>query len=171
MDPVQLMIGAFRGGHKLLICGNGGSSAQASHFAAELVVRYRRNRIGLPAIALNDPAILTACANDLGFDTVFERQVLAYGRAGDVLVAISTSGKSANVLRAVYAAAVLRMHTLVLTGPADLFFGFDEAPGVQDLVINAPAGMDTAAIQEWHMQKLHDWARMIEDAYCDEVRA
>jgi len=100
----QICIAALRASKKILICGNGGSSAMASHFAAELVVRYRKNRAPLACIALNDPAILTACANDFGYDWVFSRQVLAYGQGHDVLIALSTSGKSRNVLNAIEAA-------------------------------------------------------------------
>src|SRR5258708_905815 len=98
----QKMADAIRAGNKILVCGNGGSAADAQHFAAELVGRYRQERIAWPALALTvDTSILTAVGNDYGFDQVFARQVQALGRPGDVLLAISTSGKSPNILNAV----------------------------------------------------------------------
>ena len=102
VDPAELCILAIKTGHKILICGNGGSAAMASHFAAELVVRYAQNRRALPCIALTaDQAVLTAAGNDIGFQNVFSRQVEALGQPGDILIALSTSGKSENVLAAI----------------------------------------------------------------------
>lgn len=167
MDPIiDLLISALEQEHKILICGNGGSAAQASHFAAELVVRYREDRAALPCIALNDPAILTAAGNDLGYEQVFARQVMAYGAEGDVLIAISTSGKSENVLQAIYAAELMDMHTVVLTGARE--------PATHDgaikhcHVLNHQAHI-TAEIQEMHMRTLHEWARQIEDYFVIEA--
>ncbi len=98
----QALRACIDSGHKILICGNGGSAAQAQHFAAELIVRYRKDRAAIPAIALTaDSAVLTACANDYGFERVFSRQVEALGNPGDVLIALSTSGKSKNVIAAI----------------------------------------------------------------------
>jgi phosphoheptose isomerase len=169
MDPLQHLIACLRGGNKILICGNGGSSAQASHFAAELVVRYAENRRALPCIALNDPAILTACGNDFGFEQVFARQVDAYGQNGDVLIAISTSGKSKNVLRAIEEAWRRDIHVLALTGPDGLSpelitIRSLQPPQFYVTVLRSP-GSSTAAIQEHQMKKLHTWALEIEKAY------
>ena len=98
----QLICDALAGGHKILICGNGGSAADAQHIAAELVGRYEKTRRSFPAIALTtDTSALTAVSNDFGFDEVFARQIAGLAQSGDVLVAISTSGRSANVLKAV----------------------------------------------------------------------
>lgn len=139
-----IIINALKNGQKVLICGNGGSAAQASHFAAELVVRYRQNRKALPCICLNsDTAILTACANDLGFHEVFARQVEAYGREDDILITLSTSGKSKNILEAINAARLQRM--VVITAPRE--------------------GKDTAEIQEYQMRWLHVLAAEIEQAF------
>lgn len=116
-DPAVTMLEiALKEGHKILFCGNGGSSCDASHLAAELVVRFVNERKAYPAIALNDHAILTACANDYNFGQVFARQVKALGVAGDVLVALSTSGRSRNVLEAIIAAKFLGMPTLGISG-------------------------------------------------------
>lgn len=114
-----MMSDTFRGGGKLLICGNGGSAADAQHVAAELVSRLTKDfeRPGLPAIALTtDTSFLTAYANDVDFEGVFERQVQALGREGDLLIGISTSGNSRNVLRAVAYAKAHGMKTIGLTG-------------------------------------------------------
>lgn len=98
---IKALIKAFKAGKKVIICGCGGSSSQASHFAGEFMCRYKEDRKPLPAIALNDPAILTAISNDYSFDVAFSRQVEALGNKGDVLIALSTSGKSKVVLNAI----------------------------------------------------------------------
>ncbi len=114
---IDLVAGAVGGGHKLLLFGNGGSAADAQHIAAELVGRFLGERRALPAIALTtDTSALTAIANDYGYDEVFARQVRALGRAGDVALGISTSGKSPSVLRAIEAARSLGLKTIGLTG-------------------------------------------------------
>jgi D-sedoheptulose 7-phosphate isomerase len=114
-DVVRLVLDTLRGGGKLLFCGNGGSAADAQHLAAEYVVRFSRNRVPLPALALTaDGSVLTAGANDLGFERVFERQVRALAREGDLLVLHSTSGASANLLRAADAARELGVRTVAL---------------------------------------------------------
>lgn len=119
LTAANLIIESYRNGGKVLLCGNGGSAADCQHMAAELVSRLTKDfdRPGLPAIALTtDTSIITAYANDCGFDGVFERQVQALGRKGDVLIGISTSGKSVNITRAVNAAHDLGMKTLGLLG-------------------------------------------------------
>ena len=121
LSAADLITAAFRSGGKVLLCGNGGSAADCQHLAAEFVNRLTRefDRPGLPAIALTTNAsVLTAVTNDTGADEVFARQVQTFGKPGDVLIGISTSGASANVLRAVEAAHAAGMRTIALTGPA-----------------------------------------------------
>jgi D-sedoheptulose 7-phosphate isomerase len=137
-------------GGRLLVCGNGGSAAQAQHLTAELVGRYQAEREPYSAVPLvADLACLTAVANDYGYDEVFARQVRAHGRSGDLLLAISTSGRSANVLSAVDAASQLGLWTMAMTGPLPnpLSTRADDA-----LAIEAPT---TAAIQEAHQVAIH----------------
>ena len=112
----QLIDAALRRGNKILFCGNGGSAADSQHLAAEFVGRFQTERRGLPAVALTvDTSILTAVANDYGYDTVFARQVQALGQPGDVLVGLSTSGNSANVLRAIAEAKAKGMTCIGMT--------------------------------------------------------
>lgn len=133
-----------RGG-KVLSCGNGGSACDAMHFAGELVGRFVNDRKALPAIALSaDPGILTAIGNDYGFEEIFARQVRAHGRPGDMLIAISTSGKSPNVLKALKAADEIGMRSVLLTGEK----GKDLSG--PDYVIAVPSQI-TAHIQETHI--------------------
>ncbi len=112
----QSMLGCWKAGGKVLIAGNGGSAADAMHFAEELLVRFHRNRKALAAIALCDPTILTCAGNDFGFDQVFSRQVEGLGRAGDLLIVMSTSGNSRNLIGAVQAAKKLGMTTAAFLG-------------------------------------------------------
>ncbi len=116
-EAVELMFSALSNGNRILACGNGGSAAHAQHFAAGLVGRFERERLPLPALALSTaPAILTAIGNDYSFAEIFSKQVQAYGQAGDVLLAISTSGNSANVLAAIETAQEREMRIVALTG-------------------------------------------------------
>ena len=116
-QAIELMFTALSNGNRILACGNGGSAADCQHFAAELVGRFERERLPLPAIALStDSSILTAIANDYSFAEIFSKQVQALGQAGDVLLAISTSGNSANVVAAVEAALERDMRVVALTG-------------------------------------------------------
>jgi D-sedoheptulose 7-phosphate isomerase len=142
--------GAILADARIFIAGNGGSAAQAQHFAAELVGRYALERRALPAIALGtDPATLTAIANDYGYERVFERQLLALGRTGDVFVAISTSGRSANILNAVEAAHLLDIPVIGMTGrPGDPLIGRCHG------AIVAPA-TETALVQQLHLVAVH----------------
>ena len=135
----------FAGG-KLLIFGNGGSASDAQHIVAELVVRYKSNRAAVAAIALTtDTSILTACGNDLGFDALFERQIEALGRPGDVAIGISTSGKSPNVLRGLRQARSQGLKTVGLTGGTG-----GEMVGICDAAMTVPTAV-TARIQEMHI--------------------
>lgn len=141
---------AFRHGNKVMFCGNGGSAADAQHLAAELVGRYRMERAPLPALALTvDTSALTAIANDYSFDEVFSRQVHGIGKAGDILVAISTSGNSKNVLRAIEAARACSIRTIGLTG---------QSGGMMrqlcDICICVPSDL-TNHIQEMHIAVGH----------------
>ena len=116
-QAIELMFMALSNGNRILACGNGGSAADCQHFASELVGRFERERLPLPAMALTtDSSILTAVSNDYGFGEIFAKQVQAYGQAGDVLLAITTSGTSANVLAAIEAALERDMRVVALTG-------------------------------------------------------
>lgn len=144
-------------GCRILVCGNGGSAADAQHFAAELSGRYVKERRALAGIALTtDTSVLTAVSNDYGFDHVFSRQVEALGRPGDLLVGISTSGNSANVLRAVESAKDLGLKTLGLLGcdGGKLKDLCDDA-----LVVPSPV---TARVQEVHQMIYHFWCEIID---------
>jgi D-sedoheptulose 7-phosphate isomerase len=143
---VTTSVKSISSGHKLLFCGNGGSAGDAQHLAAELVGRLVRNRRALPGLALStDSSALTCIGNDFGFDEVFARQVEGLGQAGDVLFAISTSGRSRNVTRAVQVAREQGMATVGLLGRDG-----GELAGLVDIPIVVPA-QDTARIQEAHI--------------------
>jgi D-sedoheptulose 7-phosphate isomerase len=152
-QAIELMFAALSNGNKILACGNGGSAADCQHFAAELVGRFERERFPLPAISLTtDTSIMTAVANDYSFKDVFAKQVQAFGQAGDVLLAISTSGNSANVLAAVEAALEREMRIVALTGKdgGALAKLLTDA----DVHINVPHTR-TARIQEVHLTTIH----------------
>jgi D-sedoheptulose 7-phosphate isomerase len=147
----EVVVQAFRAGGKLLLCGNGGSAADCQHMAAEFVSRLTKSfeRPGLPAIALTtDSSFLTAYANDCGFDGVFERQVEALGRPGDVLIGISTSGNSPNVVRAVRRARTQGLRSIVLTGNGG------QLASLADVAVSVPSA-DTQHIQEAHLAIEH----------------
>jgi len=158
---VERLFGVLTNNGKVLACGNGGSAADAQHFIAELVGRFERERLPLAGVALNtDTAILTALGNDYGYDTVFERQVHALGQPGDVLVAISTSGNSTNILRSIEAAHTRDMSVIALTGKG----GGQIALCLSDTDIHVCVPhVRTMRIQEVHMLILH--------ALCDGVDA
>jgi D-sedoheptulose 7-phosphate isomerase len=147
----------LRAGNKLLVCGNGGSAADASHFATELVVRFAKDRRALPAICLaSDSGILTAAANDYGFDEIFARQVAAFGAPGDVLICLTTSGKSKNVMRALQEAKEHQIKTIA-------FLGRDggSTVGIADLDLLVKSD-STARVQEAHQLLLHVLCEIIE---------
>jgi len=148
-----LLVEALRAGNKILVCGNGGSAADAQHFAAEFTGRYERERPGLPAIALTvDTSALTAIANDYSYEVVFAKQVQALGRPGDVLVAISTSGNSGNVVKAMEAAQAQDLRLLILSGRDGGRMAAMLGP--RDVELRAAAKV-TARIQEVHLLFLH----------------
>ena len=148
--------GAFKNGNKVLICGNGGSTTDAMHFAEELTGRFRKERRALPAIALTDPSHITCVANDYGFEEIFTRGVEAYGKEDDVLIAISTSGNSQNIFNAVKRAAELKMTTFGLLGKDG-----GKLNGICDLQLIA-SGDTTDRIQEIHITVLHIIIEIIE---------
>jgi len=154
-------IASLSRGNKVLLCGNGGSAADAQHIATELVARYTRDRQPFGAIALAmDPTFLTAMSNDVGFEHVFARQVEALGKPGDVLWALSTSGNSANVLAA---AAIARQIGLTTVGFTSSNGG--ALPSLVDICLHIPA-QDTARVQEAHMAVAHIICGLIEQAIC-----
>jgi len=147
-------------GKKILLCGNGGSAADAQHIAAELVVRFSRERRPLPAIALTtDTSVLTAHANDYDFSTVFARQIEGLGQVGDCLIAISTSGHSPNILNAVKSARSFGLNTIGLAGRDGGALG-----QVVDSAIIVPSQV-TARVQEAHILIAHWWCEFIDEAF------
>jgi D-sedoheptulose 7-phosphate isomerase len=151
------LIAALRAGGTVLVCGNGGSAADAQHFAAELVARFEREREAWPVIALStDTSVLTAIANDYAYDRVFARQVEAHGRRGGVLLGISTSGGSRNVLAAMSTASERGLTTIALTGRDGGAVGREA-----DIHINV-AALSTARVQEVHIMVLHILCDLVE---------
>jgi D-sedoheptulose 7-phosphate isomerase len=152
-QAIELMFNALSNGNKILACGNGGSAADCQHFAAELVGRFERERFPLPAISLStDTSIITAVGNDYSFNDIFAKQVQAFGQGGDVLLAISTSGNSANVLAAVEAALERDMRVVALTGKDGGKLGRMLTDA--DVHICVPHNR-TARIQEVHLLTIH----------------
>ena len=155
----EVLVEAFAAGRKALLFGNGGSAADAQHIAAEWSCRLSRERPALPALALTtNTSELTALGNDYGFERVFARLVEAHGRAGDVAIAVSTSGNSTNVLAAVEAAASLGLRTIALTGR-----GGGRLAGRVELALVVPSD-DTQRIQESHIAIGHVLAELVDDA-------
>lgn len=153
----RLMIQALSSGKKIISCGNGGSMSDAMHFAEELTGRFRKNRISLPAIAISDPAFITCAANDFGYENIFSRFIEGMGNEGDVLLAISTSGNSANILNAVAAAKNKKMHCIALSGKS----GGKLAP-LCDVSVIAPNSEWADRIQEIHIKVIHCFIDCIE---------
>jgi D-sedoheptulose 7-phosphate isomerase len=152
-EAIDLMFSALSNGNKILVCGNGGSAADAQHFAAELVGRFERERFPLPAMALTtDTSILTAVANDYSYREIFSKQVQAFGQAGDILLAFSTSGNSANVMAAIEAALEREMRVVAMTGKGGGAIG--KMLTDADVHICVPADR-TARIQEVHLVTIH----------------
>ena len=161
---VERCAASLRSGGKLLICGNGGSAAEAMHLTGELVGRYKKERRPLAAITLGtDPALVTCIGNDYSYEEIFSRQVRGLGRAGDVLIVFTTSGRSANVIRALQAAREMKIESIA-------FLGKDGGPalGLADhaLVVRH---QDTARIQEGHQFLMHSLMDMLEDLIATPV--
>ncbi len=166
LEAADVLIHCFKGGGKVLVCGNGGSAADAQHFVAELVGGFRnRNRLPLPAFALSaDSAVITASSNDLGFENVFARQVQAFGQPGDVLLCISTSGRSPNVVNACRQARQLGLSCVALLGAEE-----GEVLREADAAIRVPSA-DTQRVQETHLVALHLLAELIEEQMATGLR-
>jgi D-sedoheptulose 7-phosphate isomerase len=153
----EILVDTLRRGGKVLFCGNGGSAADSQHLAAELIGRFRRERASLPAMALTtDTSILTALANDYSYECVFARQVEAFGNGGDVLIGISTSGNSPNVLRAMETARNLGMRTIGWSGE-----GGGKLAETAELCFRVPS-RETSHIQETHITVGHIVCELIE---------
>ena len=160
LEAASAIIASMKQGGKLLAFGNGGSAADAQHVVAELVGRFQRERQALPAVALTtDTSVMTAVANDSGFDRVFARQVDALGRAGDVALGITTSGESPNVVAALTLARANGLQTIALTGR-----GGGAAGRTADVHINVPSD-STARVQEVHRTLLHVICDLVERAF------
>ncbi|MBU6192896.1 MAG: SIS domain-containing protein [Bacteroidetes bacterium] len=154
----KLMAESLEAGHKIICCGNGGSMSDAMHLAEELSGRYRSNRRALAAIALSDPGFLTCAANDMGYDAVFERGVEALGQAGDMLIAISTSGNSPNILKACHKARHLNLKVIGLSAGNG-----GSLPSHADLCLLVPTEGYADRAQEFHIRIIHLWIALIED--------
>ncbi len=157
------LVESFENGGRVFSCGNGGSMCDAAHFAEELTGRYRKNRPGLAAMAINDPGHITCVANDFGYEEIFSRYIESHGRMGDVLLALSTSGKSPNVLKAVTAAEKLGLTTIALTGQPG-----SALEELADICICTPAGAFADRVQELHIKVLHILIEMVERTLCAE---
>ena len=156
---ILAMVECLNSGGKIMACGNGGSAADAQHFAAELMGRFERERRELAAVALTtDTSILTAVGNDYSYDQVFSKQVRGLGKSGDILLAITTSGNSKNVIKAVEAAQAMGIKVIALSGNGG--GQLNKVLGANDLLLAAPSSR-TARIQETHLVLLH--------ALCDGI--
>lgn len=159
-----LMANCLSSGGKIISCGNGGSLCDAAHFAEELTGRFRNNRRPYPAIAINDPAYLTCVGNDFSFNEVFSRFVEAAGKEGDVLLAISTSGNSENVVRAALKAKEIGVKVVGLTKE-----GNNKLLEISDVIVASPDAPFSDRIQEIHIKVIHILIQLIEDkldGYC-----
>ena len=155
----EVLVSAFLHGNKLILFGNGGSAADAQHIAAEFVGRFAFNRPALPAMALSvNSSAVTAIGNDYGFDRVFTRQLEAFGRTGDVVIGISTSGNSPNVLEGITAAGAMGLRTMALTGRSG-----GRLRDAAELCVCAPSN-DTPRIQECHILIGHIVSELVEEA-------
>ncbi|BET96101.1 D-sedoheptulose 7-phosphate isomerase [Xenorhabdus taiwanensis] len=161
IDAIQkaavLLADSFKAGGKVLSCGNGGSHCDAMHFAEELTGRYRENRPGYPAIAISDPSHISCVSNDFGYDYVFSRYVEAVGQKGDVLLGISTSGNSGNIIKAVEAARAKGMKVITLTGKDG-----GKMAGTADVEVRVPHFGYADRIQEIHIKVIHILIQLIE---------
>jgi D-sedoheptulose 7-phosphate isomerase len=153
----DLLIAALKSGKKIISCGNGGSHCDAMHFAEELSGRYRDNRPALPAMAISDPSHITCVGNDYGFNHIFARHIEAFGQEGDVLLGISTSGNSANILAAIEMARSRQMKVIILTGK-----DAGKMKGLADAEIIVPHFGYADRIQEIHIKLIHALIDQIE---------
>ncbi len=157
---VAVITTAFKNGNKVLFCGNGGSAADAQHLAAEFSGRFYKDRVALPAEALHvNTSYLTAVANDYSFDVVYSRMINGIGNAGDILIGISTSGNSNNIINAIEAAKEKGMTTIAFTGQTG-----GKMKDIADILLNMPS-TDTPRIQESHILIGHIICQLVEEAY------
>jgi D-sedoheptulose 7-phosphate isomerase len=157
----KLMVSSLNSGGKIISCGNGGSMSDAMHFAEELTGSFREKRKAIPAIAISDPAHITCTANDFGFDYVFSRYVEALGNTGDVLLAISTSGNSQNVIEAINSAKAKGMKVVALTGKDG-----GKIKDICDVEIRVPHFGYSDRVQEIHIKIIHAMIDFIENSIC-----
>ena len=158
LKACEIIKTAFNNGNKILLCGNGGSASDCNHIAAEFVSRFQKERISLPAISLSaNNSVISAIANDYSFEKVFSRQIEGLGKKGDILIAISTSGKSKNIIKAIEQAKKQGLKVIFLTGENKTNLDID-------LEINAPSDI-TAQIQEMHIAIAHKICEIIEKNY------
>lgn len=166
-NAAELMVKALLDGHKILCCGNGGSACDSQHFASELINRYERERPSLPAIALTiDTSALTSIGNDYSFDEIFSKQIRGLGQPGDVLLAISTSGQSKNVIQAIHTAHDREMPVVALTGRDGGEIG--RLLRAQDVEIRVPANK-TSRVQEVHLLVIHCLCDLIDNLLFGEL--
>lgn len=156
-QAATIMVDSLVKGNKIITCGNGGSICDAAHFAEELTGRFRKNRKPYSAIAINDPAYLTCVGNDFSFDEIFSRFVEGVGREGDILLAISTSGNSENVVRAAQKAKDLNMKVVALTKE-----GENMLQKISDVTIASPEAPFSDRVQEIHIKVIHILIQLIE---------
>ena len=154
----DLLVSAIKGNHKIYSCGNGGSMSDAMHFAEELSGAFRNDRRALPAMVISDPAHLTCTGNDYGFESIFSRFIDAHGNEGDILLAISTSGNSDNVIKAAEKAHHKQMKVIALTGKHG-----GELASLADVEIRAPFSKYSDRCQEIHIKVIHSLIHYIED--------
>jgi D-sedoheptulose 7-phosphate isomerase len=165
IEVSRLIADTLNNGSKLLLFGNGGSACDASHIAAEFINRFQRERPAFPAIALNtDMAVLTSIANDYDYSTIFERQLKALAQEGDVVIAISTSGTSPNVIKAVETATRKGLKVVALTGAKG-----DKLASISDYVFAVPSN-DTPRVQETHITLGHVLCQMVEEILFESHR-
>lgn len=153
----KILVNSVKSEHKIISCGNGGSMSDAMHFAEELTGRFRDNRQPIPAVAIADPTHLSCTANDYGYEHVFSRYVEAFGKEGDVLLAISTSGNSENIIKAVKAAKERNMKIITLTGKDG-----GKMANMGDVELRAPKSQYADRAQEIHIKIIHSLIHFME---------
>ncbi|MCM8799557.1 MAG: D-sedoheptulose 7-phosphate isomerase [Candidatus Omnitrophica bacterium] len=165
LEITEAIIDSLKKGGKVILFGNGGSAADSQHIAAELIGRFKKDRQALPAIALTtDTSILTSLANDYGYETIFEKQIEGLAKKEDIVIAISTSGKAKNVIRAIDKAKKMGIKTISFTGK-----GGGELTKITDISLVVPSN-STARIQEAHITVGHIICEIIEDTFCNDKK-
>ena len=162
-SAADLMCESLANGGRVFSCGNGGSMCDAMHFAEELTGRYRKDRKALAAIAISDPSHIACVGNDYGYESIFSRYLEAHGRPGDVLLAISTSGTSKNVVKCIETAKILGVNVVSLTGKNSCIVG-----DLADIHIATPAGDYADRVQELHIKVIHILIELIERTICPQ---